>query len=612
MDTLKPIPGFTPTTAGQMLGQNRFTSSQNQNPQSTPNNTLTAIQFNENDFSDDDDLDLDTDYALPLSQSSFTHSQPQSQSVAYSSNMSPPTQNYGRTLSSSSFQQGYPTMTQGSYSSATFTSRQPLASLSNSQMSPSPSIKTHTPSNVKAQSFAAASSSSTNPKTEHASQLQKLLPTTPYLWYYQMEQMYSTSIQNPQSDTDKLARRAWLAKLGLDIAPFNRVCVDPQQRDKVEVFWALKSAEVRRDIEQRAIQLKQPKHRMQTVPLRLAPLALRTPVPIKLIGLVPLTFNELEETYFNIPQGNKLAYYDLVPKRLAWLKQLGLEDPRYQPLTQTLPEVLALNKLYDEKPRVERRAIEAKAKYINAMLDPPNPSWETLEKAYEIYPVSAFTTHAAYCDKRREWLQQLGLDIAPFCYITLELAEGNMQGMEVAWSAMTAAERNKVLEAAKTIKENNDPVIDSWSEFEQVYGFIKEKDKEFKKDLTGYAKTRGDWIVAIGLDVGPYKNANSTPQSLQAAWSKKSIEERKVIIDKAKYEKERYVRDMARKKAAKASGNYKAPASEVKKTTKSSSGYRVSKSSSYRGSGYGGSSYSYRSSGYDFGYRRWGGYRRYY
>lgn len=116
---------------------------------------------------------------------------------------------------------------------------------------------------------------------------------------------------------------------------------------------------------------------------------------------MPLSFDELEQRYFNIPQRKTLAYHDLIPERLSWLKELGLDDPRYLPLSQTLLERHALNNLYDEKPRVERRAIEAKAECINAMLDPPSPSWETLEQTYEIYPASAFTTYGAYLDKRR-------------------------------------------------------------------------------------------------------------------------------------------------------------------------------------------------------------------
>ncbi|APA10267.1 predicted protein [Sclerotinia sclerotiorum 1980 UF-70] len=146
-----------------------------------------------------------------------------------------------------------------------------------------------------------------------------------------------------------------------------------------------------------------------------------------------------------------------------------------------------------------------------------------------------------------------------------------MQGMEIAWSAMTEIERNKVLETAKIIKEDSNPVVDSWLDFEYTYSFTQEKDREFKNDAVGYAKKREYWIIDIGLNVDPFNNAYSTPTSLQTAWSKKSIEERKSIITKAKYEKERYVRDLARKKAEKAGDNYKAPPTEVKKSSKHSS-----------------------------------------
>ncbi|KAI9646290.1 hypothetical protein NHQ30_005731 [Ciborinia camelliae] len=658
MDTLKSMSGFTPTTAGQMiLSQgDRYISSQNHNlqpavPQSkvsygsqqTPNSTLDTVQFHEDDFSDDDNIDLDTNYALPMSQSSFTHSQPQSQPGVHSQyRMPPPTQIYDWASSPSSSYQGYPTMSQGSYTLANPTPRPPLATLSNNEMSPPSSTKIHTPDNTKdtikskmntsngafnsslagfgpsratPRPSTAASSSSTNVKTEHTKQ-----SDVPYLSYYEMEQMYSTSSQNPQNEKEKLARRKWLAELGIDVMPFNLVLIDQLQIDKVEIHWALKSPETRREIEQKAIRLKQPYHHIHKVPLRLAPFAMRTPVPIKLIGPVPLPFSRLEQTYFNIPERRILAYHDLVPKRLSWLKELGLDDPRYLPLAQTPLEQQALDNLHDKIPRVERRAIEAKAKYINAMLNPPNPSWETLEKTYEIYPATAFTVYAAYINKRRQWLHQLSLDVAPFCYKTLELPEGSMQGMEVAWSTMYDVERNKILETAKTIKQDNNPVLNSWTALEDVYGFTKEKEKEFKNDPTGYIKKREYWIIDIGLNVDPFKNPQATPISLQEAWSQKPIAERKTIVDKARYEKERYVRDLARKKLEKAGDNYKAPPSEIKKSSKGSSakkssGNKISKSSDYRSSRYGSARYTGRSttfpnSGYfAYGYSEYGRYQ---
>ncbi|KAF7948433.1 uncharacterized protein EAE97_003844 [Botrytis byssoidea] len=581
MDNLQNIPGFTLTAAGHtMLNQeNMHVSAQSQStqsafptnnyPQSPPGNSHNAVTFSENDFSDDDYLDLDTNYDLPMSQTSFTNSQPQSQPGAHSQNfMSPSSQAYGMTPPASSFQQGYRPMSQSqkSYLPATPTPRQPLANISSNQMSPPSSVEVG----------------------------QKVLVYGPYLTFYQLEQMHPNG-QKFQDENAKLARRRWLAKLGIDVSPYNFVFTNESQRDKVEIHWALKSPEERRDIEQKAVQLKPPYQLTQAVPLRLAPFALRTPVPINLIGPIPLSFYELEQTYFNIPHGKNLAYYDLVPKRLAWLEALGFDDPRYLPLAQSTRELQALNDLYDQKPSVERRAIEAKAKYINAKPNLPAVSWETLEKDYEIYPVSAFTTYTAYSDKRREWLQKFGLDVIPFCYKTAQLHEGNMQGMEIAWSEMTEVESGRVLEAAKTIKEDSNPVFESWAEFEYTYGFTKEKDKEFKNN----------------------PSVISSPTALQAAWSTKPIEERKTIINKAKWEKERFVRDLARKKAEKAGGNYKPPPNEVKKTSKrssttKSSNSRVSKSSSYRNNrysygGYGGYGGSY-SSGYGFGRNRYSRY----
>lgn len=606
MDTLKSIPGFVPTTAGHMiLGQKN--SSQNQNsqptfarynpPQFTPNNRIDAVQFNEDDFSDDDNIDLDTNYALPMSQSS---SQPQSQPSTYRQHhMLPPTQPYG-------MMRPPPVGLHAPGDEKRTLKSEKIASengVSSSRATP--------------RSFTAASSASATIQSEHINQFQTFLANAPYLWYYQMEQMYFTSSQNSQNNTEKLAHRQWLAKLGIDVLPFCIAQVDQLQRDQVEVHWALKSAEARREIEMKAVRLKHPYCSVDEVPLRLAPLALRTPMPIKLIGLLPLSFSQLEQTYFKIPERKMSAYHDLIAKRLSWLKELGLDDPQYLPLSRNPLEEQALNNLYDEKSRVERRAIEAKAIYMNAMLNPPDMSWETFENTYEIYPASTFTVFTAWINKRREWLERLGLNISPFCYTALELAEGNVQCMEVAWGAMTDVTRNKILETAQVIKENGNPVLNYWSSLEENYGFAKEEENVHKSHPASYVKKRESWIIAIGLDVYPFKNPKATPASFQAAWSKLSIDERKSIVQKAKYEKERYVRDMARKDLEKAGNNYKHAVSEAKKksyrpSTKSSSGNKVSKSSSYRSNRYGYSGYTSRSNSSPYyAYARYGRYGRY-
>ncbi|KAB8296982.1 hypothetical protein EYC80_002385 [Monilinia laxa] len=599
MDTFKSIPSFIPTTAGHMILRQK-SSSQNQNsqptfakykpPQFTPNNHIDAVQFNEDDFSDDDNIDLDTNYALPMSQSL---SRPQSQPSIYSQHHMPPTQPYGimrpPPLGLHAPRDYKPTMQSERIASE--------SGVSSSRATP--------------RSFIAASYSA-NIKNEHTNQFQKFLADAPYLWYYQMEQMYCTSGQNTQNNTEKIVHRQWLAKLGIDVVPFCNAREDQLQRDLIEVHWALKSAETRREIEIKAVRLKHLYLRVDEVPLRLAPLALRKPMPIKLIGLVPLSFSQLEQTYFKIPERKMSVYHDFIAKRLSWLKELGLDDPRYLSWSKTPLEEQALNNLYEEKSRVERRAIQAKAIYINAMLDPPNMTWETFETTYEIYPASTFTVFTVWSNKRREWLERLGLNISPFRYTALELADGNVQCMEVAWSAMTDVARNKILETAQIIKEEGNPVLNYWSSLEESYGFAKEEKNVHKSHAASYAKKRESWIIAIGLDVYPFKSPTATPASLQASWSKKSIDQRKSIVKKAKYEKERHVRDMARKNLEKAGDNYKYSPSEAKKTsyhpsTKNSSGNKVSKSTSYSSNRYGYSGYTSRSNSSPYyGYARYG------
>jgi len=336
----------------------------------------------------------------------------------------------------------------------------------------------------------------------------------------------------------------------------------------VEEAWALQLPEKRQEIERKAIALKHNIH-LDNVPMRTA--------PSHLIGPPPLSFTQLESIYFNLAERNFDGVDDTNQKRRHWLAQLGLHDSIYQTMCQTATQTVAVETVYSDKTIPERRAIEAKAKYLKVMLTPVIPSWHGVEKAYEIYPRSAFARHSDYSEKRREWLQLLELDFKPFRYVNLTPSDVDMEAVEVAWSECGEAKRKSVEDKAKMVMGDCNPILHSWDELEEVFGIIKEEERDFKDDPYGYDLKRRGWVQAIGLESEPYfKDQMASPIVRQEAWELINVGKRRAIIRKARVEKERYVRDKARQQAEKKGSNYQAPTSLTTATPKAVSKPRSS------------------------------------
>ena len=190
---------------------------------------------------------------------------------------------------------------------------------------------------------------------------------------------------------------------------------------------------------------------------------------------------------------------DVAEKRKNWPADLGLEDSIYQTIHSSQEQELAIEIIYEDKPILERRAIEVKAKYLKAMLTPAEIAWATFEKQYEVYPRPAFIMHTHWANRRSEWIKLLGLDYKPFSYIRVGATETDVQTLEAAWSVKSAAERQTVEEKARLVKETANPLLLFWYEVESVFGYSEDKEKYFKKDPAAYTKKRELWLGAVGM-----------------------------------------------------------------------------------------------------------------
>lgn len=260
--------------------------------------------------------------------------------------------------------------------------------------------------------------------------------------------------------------------------------------------------------------------------------------------------------------------------------------------------------IYEDKTILERRAIEAKAKYLNAMLTPAEISWAALEEKYEIYYRAAFHLHTDRANKRTEWIKLLGLYYKPFSYIRVGTTDADREALEAAWAEIPSAERKLVEEKAKNMKESSNPLFQYWFEVESVFGFSEDKGKYFKHDAEGYTKKRQFWLEEIGMAVSPYTDKDPSLAKMEKDWTAKGVEEKKVVLRKARERRKRFVMDRKREEEAKTSGNYKPPEKKVTKKKSSGMVYKLySQGGSYR---FGKSNYygSYNGNYYASGYRR--------
>jgi hypothetical protein len=386
---------------------------------------------------------------------------------------------------------------------------------------------------------------SKNPPPRHV-----LLPVGQYLGYYKFEEMYcpydkNNSFSKEQEREFREIRRAWLAKLGIDEDPYWLLKVQQVTRQKVEERWALEPPEKRRELERTAIYLKHGiEFSANEVPLRATPQRLLVPLP--------LTFASLEQQYFNLAERNFVDFDDIKTKRRKWLADLGLKDGVYREFPQSPANQIAVEGIYEDMSVFERSAIEAKAKYLKLMLKPRSLNWSAFEAKYEIYPRSVFFIHTHWIVKRKEWVELLRLKYKPFDYLKIAPTDADNEALEAAWATISPAARNSIEEKAHKIKESANPLFQSFSEVESVFGYTKDKEKYFTKHYLDYNKTRDLWFEAIGMTESP------SQEKMDIDWAAKSIEEKKIMLSKAREERERFGRDRHREAEAKMSIYYKA------------------------------------------------------
>lgn len=350
-----------------------------------------------------------------------------------------------------------------------------------------------------------------------------LLPAYHFLTFYKLEMMYLPEDRiYAHDERNRKARRAWLAKLGIDCEPYWRRLTAPPQRKKLEDRWAIEHPDKRQTIERTAIKLKFGVD--LEVPIRIA--------PAYLVGEAPLTFAQLEEKYFHTPARTAARAPNIWPGRTQWLKDLNLLDSVYYSIEHTQSDIARAETLYQDKPILERRAIQAKAEYLNALLIPIERSWISFEETYQIYPRQDFKTHTDWQKERANWLEMLGLKYKPYLYLRVNTVDTDLEACDVAWAKLNATVRAAKEAEASAIKSPKVPVLESWLQFEMVHGLVSAKDKY---DVVGYQTARLRWLKAIGLDFEPFISgeAQDLDGRMQVVWAKKEVEERVVILRRA-------------------------------------------------------------------------------
>jgi hypothetical protein len=344
---------------------------------------------------------------------------------------------------------------------------------------------------------------------------------------------YAPSKTNTFSDLSQYQSvwLTWLQQLGIDDIPYQIAW----KRGIVEAekAWACEPSEKRRVVEKFAILLKYG----SLVNIHLLPLREPT-AAVK--GLHSLLFHEIERGYF-FDIRTFASFEDLDTRRKAWLAAVGFSEAQHHTLPQTSQQTDELNQLYQTLPVLRRRAIEAHAKFLKLLLNPPIPSWGDLEAQTEIYPASCFTSHFEYKTKRKEWLQSLGLDFWPFSYVNTQTKYNEVA--EVAWSEMVVERRSAILGHAKMLKDGMHPYVNSWSVVEDIFGYSLKID--FGGNEVQYRAKRRSWnIVCLGQ---PMAEADST--TLERMWAALSPELKQQVLILAKREKEKFCTERLKQEA---------------------------------------------------------------
>lgn len=267
-----------------------------------------------------------------------------------------------------------------------------------------------------------------------------VLPPGHYLSWHELEHHYGPSRQSFRNiDVYKSARLDFVKTINMDDPPFNHPWNSDYKRQDVEDTWAGLPATKRNQVEMSALAYKY--QVIVQAPSREVP-----------AYALPLAFTDLEAQYFNVAERRLASYADTMQKRSAWLRDLGLFEPAYHALCSTEKQKMALDLTYKNLTVVKRRSIEAKARYLKVMLNPPNPTFGKFEEQYSVHKREDFARQSDHKSNRRHWLRAIGLDVEPFCWYpqtATELGIAQFEKAEVAWHDFGLA-RCQELEAKAT------------------------------------------------------------------------------------------------------------------------------------------------------------------
>jgi len=410
-----------------------------------------------------------------------------------------------------------------------------------------------------------------------------ILPPGDYLGFYDLVDRFVV----PERDTLQTNHPAWilwLEKLGIDDPPYQKA-LDHANRSwfkaNVEDCWAKEHSEKRRVVEKVSIWHKYGSFvNLHRIPLRERDVSLSSSVP----------FHEIERHYFcNIRTFS--GHDDVAKQRHDWVSKIGFCEAQKYPLLEPSTHTQQLDELYNSLHILQRKTIFSHAKYLKLLVKPPAPSWGELEDNYAIYPASCFTSHAEYklrryvyhpnfhymfnisqssidmsrelrelnsCSlvlpgkrnyefvvtsspnktlPRREWLKSLELDSWPFSYVNMTEKYNGVA--EIEWSEKSQETRLAVENHARAMKDNLIPYAASWQAVEDIFGFSL--DLDFSGRQLHYRLNRNAWLRKI--DMGNYADELVPMEALITRWTLKSFGEKRIILEKARTERESFCRE---------------------------------------------------------------------
>jgi len=324
------------------------------------------------------------------------------------------------------------------------------------------------------------------------------------------------------------AHKAWLSQLGLVGSHYrNWYYVQSGTQQQIELLWVEEPMEKRREVEKLAVRVK------YNVLLNIHSIPLRLP-PNHSNKFQTMPFTQLEQRYFNTPSRNILNQEDYVKERRWWTAELGLTHSLYEHVCSTPEETASVNAHHEMKHLTERAAIEAQAKFLKLVLTDIRP-WMSFEDQFAIYPTSCIASFELFVQKRLSWLSRLGLDFWPFSFYNI--TDKYNECAEVAWCEFSDARRAQIETLAEKLKHEDSPFLHDWSEVKGTFGFSLEAD--FDGNITLYVQQNASWLARIGMS-----DKDVDAKTLEQMWKKKSVEEKQKVIARARYEKEKFFKDM--------------------------------------------------------------------